>query len=82
VPTVVRVSGFRIVIYSNDHRPAHVHAISSEGEAVFALNCPEGPLKLREVYRLGRRAVSALQGWLAPRLATLCEKWREIHGPF
>lgn len=54
MPTVLRSSGFRIVIYSNDHRPAHVHAISAEGEAVFVLNCPDGPLELREIYQLGR----------------------------
>ena len=82
VPKVLRGSGFRVVIYSNDHRPAHVHAMSAEGEAVFVLNCPDGPLELREIYRVGRRVASALRAWLAPRLPTLCDRWREIHGRF
>ncbi len=48
--TVLRVNGFRVVIYPNDHRPAHVHVISAEHEAVFNLNCPDGPPSLRENY--------------------------------
>lgn len=41
--TVLRGDGFRVVIYPNDHRPAHVHVIGAEHEAVFNLNCPAGP---------------------------------------
>jgi hypothetical protein len=29
VPTVLRFDGFRVVIYPNDHRPAHVHVIGT-----------------------------------------------------
>jgi Protein of unknown function (DUF2442)/Domain of unknown function (DUF4160) len=43
MPTVSRVAGLRIVIYSADHRPAHVHVIGRGGEPVFDLNCPKGP---------------------------------------
>ena len=35
--TVFRVRSFRIVIYSNDHSPAHVHAIEPDCEAKVAL---------------------------------------------
>ncbi|WP_199271807.1 DUF4160 domain-containing protein [Pseudoduganella flava] len=38
----------RVVIYPNDHRPAHVHVIGPGCEAVFDLHCPEGPPELRE----------------------------------
>jgi len=27
MPTVLRFEGLRVVIYPNDHRPAHVHVI-------------------------------------------------------
>ena len=43
MPTVLRFEGLRVVIYPNDHRPAHVHVIGSRPEAVFDLNCPNGP---------------------------------------
>ena len=32
MPTVVRQAGFRIVIYPNDHEPAHVHVLKSGSE--------------------------------------------------
>jgi len=48
MPTVGRIDGLRIVIWTNDHRPAHVHVIGPDGEAVFNLNCPDGPPELRE----------------------------------
>ncbi|MGA3075882.1 MAG: DUF4160 domain-containing protein [Bryobacteraceae bacterium] len=32
------------MIYPNDHRPAHVHAMGRGCEAVFNLNCPAGPV--------------------------------------
>jgi hypothetical protein len=35
---------------SQRSRPAHVHVIGSECEAVFHLNCPYGPVELREDY--------------------------------
>src|SRR5437868_3887052 len=38
MPTVHRFDGLRVVIYPNDHRPAHVHVIGAGGEAVFFLN--------------------------------------------
>jgi hypothetical protein len=46
VPTVLGLHELRVVIYPNDHRPAHVHVIGSDHEAVFRLGCPDGPVKL------------------------------------
>jgi len=43
MPTVDKIGSLRVVIYPNDHRPAHVHVIGKDCEAVFKLNCPEGP---------------------------------------
>jgi hypothetical protein len=50
VPTVLRIGGLRVTIYPNDHSPPHVHVIGATGEAVFLLNCPDGPPRLRESY--------------------------------
>ena len=35
MPTILHILGLRVVIYPNDHRPAHVHVIGSGNEAVF-----------------------------------------------
>ena len=42
MPTVLIIGGWRVVIYPNDHRPAHVHVIGGGCEAVFNLS-EDGP---------------------------------------
>jgi hypothetical protein len=79
MPTVLRIDGLRVVIYPNDHRPAHVHVVGRDGEAVFILHCPDGPPELRESYGFGRPDVSRIKAALAAAVAALCEKWRTIH---
>jgi hypothetical protein len=70
----------RVAIYANDHRPAHVHVIGSDGEAVFQLNCPLGPAELRENFRFSRRKMRQISRSLAEHLEELCGAWEEIHG--
>ena len=69
-----------MVIYPNDHRPAHVHIIGSDCEAVFKLNCPEDPLELRENYSCPASELSKIKKALAERIPHLCAEWRRIHG--
>lgn len=78
MPTVDRIDGRRVVIYPNDHRPAHVHVIGS-CEARFNLNCPEGPPELRENYGCPASELSRIKTALAERIAHLCAEWSRIH---
>jgi len=80
VSTVLRFDGFRVVIYPNDHRPAHVHVIGSDCEAVFRLNCPDGPVELREDYGGALRQIRRFERELMKNLSQLCEAWEKIHG--
>ena len=80
MPTVLKFGALRIVIYPNDHRPAHVHVIGREREALFELNCPRGPVALRENYGFAYREIVAIAKVLSADLAQLCRKWRAIHG--
>jgi hypothetical protein len=80
MPTVLRVPGFRVVIFSDDHRPAHVHVVSPQGSCVFKLNCPNGPLELRELYALAEQQVLRLARALEPEIKLLCGAWWRIHG--
>jgi hypothetical protein len=80
VPTVLRFDGLRVVIYPNDHRPAYVHVIGSGREPVFKLNCPAGPVELRENYGFSGRETTPLQAVLAEHLEELCRAWEEMHG--
>ncbi|WP_415926930.1 DUF4160 domain-containing protein [Methylobacterium sp. 4-46] len=69
-----------MVIYPNDHRPAHVHVIGEDCEAVFNLNCPDGPVKIRENHGFALQRAAALARELEANLTHLCEEWRKIHG--
>jgi Domain of unknown function (DUF4160) len=80
MPTVLRFEGLRVVIYPNDHRPAHVHVIGRGYEAMFNLNCPTGPADVRENYGFPRPEVRHIERMLRKRLAALCAAWEVIHG--
>jgi hypothetical protein len=80
MPTVLRMDGLRVVIYPTDHRPAHVHVIGAEGEAVFILNCPDGPPELRESYGFKRTDLGPVLDALTEALSALCSEWSRIHG--
>lgn len=82
MPVVFRIGGLRVVIWPNDHRPAHVHVIGAEGEAVFNLNCPDGPPELRESYGFKLTDVNRIADALAEVVPLLCAKWSGIHGDY
>ncbi len=80
MPTVLRIGGLRVVIWPNDHRPAHVHVKDAGGEAVFNLNCPDGPPALRESYGFRLADLKGIEDALAGVIFALCAEWRAIHG--
>lgn len=80
MPTVLTIFGLRVVIYPNDHRPAHVHVLGNGCEAVFNLHCPDGPPELRENYGFSQKELGRIGGELGNHLTLLCEAWRRIHG--
>jgi hypothetical protein len=69
-----------VVVYPNDHSPAHVHVMGGGCEAVFNLNCPVGPVELRENYTFSRRELGLIQKELGGHLRMLCEAWEGFHG--
>ena len=81
MPTVLRIGALRVAIYPNDHRPAHVHVIGDGHEAVFQLNCPAGPVALRENYGFPAHDLARIASVLLDNLAALCRAWESIHGP-
>jgi hypothetical protein len=82
MPTVDRIGKWRVVIFVNDHRPAHVHVIGKECEAVFRLWCAEGRVELRENYRFKKRELIKMAHALESRVAHLCAAWGKIHGSY
>jgi len=82
MPTVLRFDGLSVVIYPNDHRPAHVHVKGPGSEAVFILHCPDGPPALRENFGFNGPELNRIEAELAGVLATLCAEWRTFHGRY
>lgn len=78
--TILSENGRRYVVYSNDHRPAHVHVISADHEALFELNCPQGPPSLRENYGFPKKLLNEIKRVLSEHLAEACAAWKKIHG--
>lgn len=52
MPTLLRVNGFKIFFYANDHEPSHVHVLKGDGWAKIALGTQDvvySTLKVREL---------------------------------
>lgn len=80
MPTVLRFGAFRVVIYLNDHRPAHVHVRGRGSQAIFNLNCPAGPPELFAQRGLSSAEIGVIKRGLSANLQFLCEAWKDIHG--
>jgi hypothetical protein len=82
MPTVLTAFGLRVVIYPNDHSPAHVHVQGKGCEAVFNLHCPNGPSELRENYGFSQKELGKIVNWLTENVMVLCTHWGQIHGNY
>ena len=74
--TVHRAFGFRFVIFSNDHEPAHLHVFGHGGEAKINLLFPEGLVWVINISRTDiRRIIEEVQS----HRNFLLTEWRRIH---
>ena len=78
--TVHRFDGHRVFIYVNDHRPEHVHVAKAEKQAAFELNCPDGPVTVRDNFGFTGAQIKRIERELNSVLAHLCNEWERIHG--
>jgi hypothetical protein len=82
VPTVLRVAGFRVVIFlpPREHPPPHVHVWQADGEAVIELASGGRSPVLRSVARM--RSSDAVRAFriVEDHTEFLLAKWREYHG--
>ena len=76
MPTIFRVDGLRIVIYPNDHPPAHVHVIGPDWEVVVNLV----GLQVREIICGGDREARHAFDLVQENRSVLMDAWRSIHG--
>jgi Domain of unknown function (DUF4160) len=76
MPTLLRIEGLRVVIYPNDHPPAHVHVIGPDWEVVINLI----GLSVREIIDGGDREARRALQMVSENRAVLLDAWRAIHG--
>ncbi|GBQ11318.1 MULTISPECIES: DUF4160 domain-containing protein [Acetobacteraceae] len=77
MPTLLRINGFRVVIYTADHVPMHVHVISADGEAVIEIG------RKARLIRAGGMKDKVIQEALVivqDHAEMLAEAWETIHG--
>jgi len=84
--TLLRHGKIRVVIYSEDHRPSHVHVVGADQAAVLLLNCndelPHGPVALRENHGFAARELRPIIEQVEANLALLCAEWKRVHGDY
>lgn len=78
MPTVLTFNGLRVVIYPNDHTPAHVHVVGPGHEALFSIAAD--PVELLENYGFRGRELAEIGDELQANRDRLLEEWRRIHG--
>jgi hypothetical protein len=76
VPTVLRIDGLRVVIYPNDHPPAHVHVIGPGWVIVINLLGPE----VREAIGCSEPEAGRILRLVGDHQTVLMEAWRRYHG--
>lgn len=82
MPPILQFGRAGVMIYTNDHRPAHVHVWENGRQAVLNLNCPGGPVELRENFGFSWSEVNRLDRSLQNRVQALCAEWRNFHGHY
>jgi hypothetical protein len=77
--TVYRAHGLRIVIFVDDHQPAHVH-VFGDGEAKFNLAGEGGEPDLIFAIGMTRGDIRSAIRIVKEQQAYLLKRWSEIHG--
>lgn len=75
---VLRRHGLRVVIYRDDHPPAHVHVVG-DGEAKIDLIGVDGTPKLLFADGFKRSDVRRAMEIVTDSRDDLLRRWREIH---
>ncbi|NDL61955.1 DUF4160 domain-containing protein [Enterobacteriales bacterium SAP-6] len=78
MPTIFRFKGWRVMIYTMDHLPPHVHVIGTNGQVVFVLL--KDNIELREMIGVKSKELAEIEKELLKQLPQLQSAWEQIHG--
>ena len=77
--TLFKVGSYRIVVYTNDHRPPQVHAVGG-GHAGFEIGEVPGDVKLTECEGVSRRDLRRIAREIIERHDECVAGWSRHHG--
>lgn len=76
MPTVLRSEGLRVVVYPNDHPPAHIHVLGPGWAVVIDLL----RFRVREAINCGEREVRQAMRLTVEHRNELINAWKRYHG--
>lgn len=77
MPTVLRERGFRFVINTDDHPPAHVHVLHGRDEMVIEF---EDIVDVRDNWGFRRNEMRLAFQIVSTNRELFLREWRQIHG--
>jgi hypothetical protein len=80
MPTILRQSGFLVVIYPNDHPPPHVHVLRKDGRAKILLKVNDRSNDVVEVFGFSMKQTMDALKIVIEANQRLLLAWRKIHG--
>lgn len=76
MPEVIRVLGFILKFYANDHEPIHIHIIKGDSEAVFEVS-EEGVI-LRDNYEMKPKDLKKAEELALKYTDLIINTWEEF----
>jgi hypothetical protein len=77
--TIYRERGLRVIIFVDDHEPAHVH-VFGDGHAKINLSGRDGQPELVWAEGMKRSDVRHAMRIVTEQAALFLNRWREMHG--
>ena len=76
--TIHRAHGLRVIIFTDDHEPAHVH-VFADGQAKINLIGPDGVPELVWVEGMKRTDLRRAMKLVCDQQDAFIARWKEIH---
>lgn len=74
-PTIIRPRNYQVMIFTNDHPPAHVHVRRAGNEARISLD----PIEVMDNYGFRNREIKQILRIIEDNQTLLLTEWDNIH---
>lgn len=77
MPEILRLFGLKFHIYTRDHQPPHIHVISQDGMAKFAI---KDEIELLENAGMKSKDLKLAESIIEDNYEVILNEWVKIHG--